>query len=154
MSFKDSLFRDTRTHLLDLKTKKPGIGNSYILSQTSQKIYQTTMGYIRKELLTLGLYTDEIGDVLTLLQTSCNDFASHQIIRAKNLHLFPSRCIPPIRIQKNFNTDYFTTETLHQYHLAEVRIRKISNYLFQKGIPQTKKNELPPEAIDLFTILL
>lgn len=91
-------------------------------------------------------------DILTALinlKESSLDFEKHQVIWASTLHLFPDKWLPPLRIPKNFSYAQFNSEALHQIKISEYRMKKISDYLILKKIPQINHGTFPQQAIDL-----
>jgi hypothetical protein len=148
--FANSNFRDKRTHFLDQKTSAhPGLGRSLMLSEITVDRYQSTLNRFPRELRKLDLYTDEIKIALNELKDSYFDFKQHQLVWAKNLHLFPSNYIPPLKLPQNFSYSEFTPEALREIKISEMRMKRISDYLYFKKVPQTKHGTFPKEALDL-----
>lgn len=148
--FKNGSFIDKRTHAFDQKTNNPGLGNNKLLSEITPERYKSTIDRYQKFLSLNMSLTEEIQEVLQQLKTTINDFTEHQIIWAKNLHLFPDNHIPPLKLPQNFSYTQFTPEALIKIKQAEVRMKHISDYLYVKKIPQVNHGTFPKEALDLF----
>lgn len=149
--FKNGKFIDQRTHALDQKTNNPGLGNNKILSEITTERYRSTIDRFEKQLkCSKGLLNNDILTALLQLKETCHDFEKHQLSWAKNLHLFPDNFIPPSKLPQNFSYTQFHSEALHQIKLSEIRMQKISDYLYAKKVPQINHGVFPQQALDLF----
>lgn len=148
--FKNSKFIDKRTHALDQKTNNPGIGNNKMLSEITPQRYNSTLDRLEKELKINNYLNNEILNVFIQLKETANNFEIHQNIWANNLHFFPNKFIPPLKLPQNFSYAQLTEHAKHQIKIAESRMTKISELLYNKKIPQINHGKFPKEALDLF----
>lgn len=152
-NFKNSSFQDKRVHGLDQKSGTTQLGSSLIYSNMGKTIYQKKLKTFQAQ---LGYHTPEdtidatqIARALSLLGHSCDLLIQHQIIWAKHVHLFPKGFIPPMRVPHNFSLEDAHPKFLDAITKAELKMTKISNYLYFKPI-NPHNNGLPEEALDLF----
>lgn len=94
--------------------------------------------------------TKEIQDVLEQLKSTIDDFTKHQMLWAKNLHLFPDDHIPPLKLPQNFSYAQLTPEALNKIRESEIRMKLVSDYLYAKKVPQINHGTFPKEALNLF----
>lgn len=147
-NFKDSQFKDKRIHALDQKTNNPGLGKNKILSEISEVRYESTITRVQKEFLINFPPNNEIQKVLKDLKNTCNDLTAHQLVWAQNLHLFPDNFIPPLKIPQNFSYSQLTPEALREIKIAELRMKKVSDFLYAKKVPQINHGTFSKEALD------
>ena len=146
---KSEHFEDKRVHGMDLKVvKNPGIAKSTILSDISVIKYQLILDNLSTTMQSSS--TNSVKQALNALKKTSYDLKEHQIVWANNLHLFPSTFIPPLRVPNNFSAQDLHPEFLQKLALANVRMQKVSDYLFFKNIPPTIQDSLPESALDLF----
>lgn len=149
-NFRDSIFSEKRILALDQKTtNNPGIGNNKLLSQISEQRYFTTLDYLANELRRKGLITATISEALLKLKQTCNDITQHQISWAEYIHCFPENYIPPLKLTRNFSYDQLTQDFLRKVSFAEIRLKRISDLLFAKKIPQVNHGIFPKEALEI-----
>lgn len=149
-NFKYSTFKEKRIHSSDQKTNNPGLGNNKILSEISQPRYNSTIDRFEKHLQLIHVLTDDIREALFKLKTTYNNFTEHQLVWAENLHLFPDNFIPPLKIPQNFSYAQLSSEALREIRKSEYHLKKISDYLYTKKVPQINHGNFPKEALDLF----
>ena len=147
--FRPGTFNDKRIHALDQKTNDPGLGKSKILSDITNQRFETTLLRFTNVARDLGILNTSMQHALKELRSCSFDPSKYQLAWAKNLHLFPSNCIPPLRIPKNFNTSQFTKEALLEIKKSEIRMKRVSDYLYFKKVPQTTHGNFPQEALDI-----
>lgn len=147
-NFKNSQFKDKRIHALDQKTNNPGLGKSKILSEISEVRYKSTIDRFQKEILVLIPSDKGIQKVIKDLKNTCNDLTAHQLVWAQNLHLFPDNFIPPLKIPQNFSYSQLTPEALREIKIAELRMKKVSDFLYAKKVPQINHGTFSKEALD------
>lgn len=148
--FKNSIFIDKRTHALDQKTNNPGLGKNKILSEISIERYISTINRYEKEYNAKHGFNTDVFDVLQEMKKHSENFINLQLIWAKNLHLFPNDFVPPLRIPQNFSYAQLTPEAILQIKKAEYRMKRVSDMLYQKKVPQVNHGTFPKEALDLF----
>ena len=148
--FKDSQFIEKRSHAFDQKTNNPGLGNNKVFSEITTQRYNSTIDRFEKHLRSIQPITEQVLQTLTDLKKTSEDPQQHQIIWAKNIHLFPDNFVPPMRIPQNFSYNQFTEEALKKIKAAEIQLKKVSDYLYTKKIPQVNNGIFSKEALDLF----
>lgn len=139
---KNSQVIDSRLHGLDQKAvsafqiKDP---SSVIFSQISHIEYGDIITRFEKLLIQKNnLSLQDIvktQEVFQQLVETCNDIATHQIIWAKNLHLFPDNSIPPLRVPNNFSMEDFKPEIRESLRQSNFYMQKVSDHLHAKRVP-------------------
>lgn len=71
------------------------------------------------------------------IKQSANDYERLQEIWAKNLHFFSEDFIPPLRVPDNFSLSNLKPEALNAVGKANIKLRKISDFLFARKVPET-----------------
>lgn len=149
-NFAESSFRDKRCHAMDQKTNNPGLGNNKLLSEITSQRYESTLMRFQRHFLLHYNVSREVEQALNELNETKNNFINHQLIWAKNLHLFPDTFIPPLKLPQNFSYAQLTLEALQSIKISEIRLQKISTSLYQLKIPEINHGKFPNEALDLF----
>jgi hypothetical protein len=98
------------------------------LAEISVERYRSTLNRHRH---LVEMNSLEINLVLDNLVLTCQDFNSHQLIWAQNLHLFPINSLPPLRLPENFNTKLFSQEALIELHKLVI-LKIISDELIEE----------------------
>lgn len=152
LGFNGSYFEDQRNHGLDLKAvRQPGIGRSNLLSELSHDNFKGVIKNFRinaqRESVALS---SEALSFLDDFPNNSSNVIDHQLLWAKYLNLFPDNYIPPMRVPSNFATNDLKPEFMDQIKQSELRIKRVSDYLYFKRISQPANNALPNEALDLF----
>lgn len=149
-------FIDKRVHGLDQKSGRSNLGSSLIYSHMDPRVYQNKLKVLQSQLFHRNQNlknADEIATAISSLGHSCSNLDLHQLVWAKTVHLFPGGFIPPMRIPTNFSLREAHSDFLHALQLAELKVAKISDYLYFKQIrapinPYTKG--VPDDVLDLF----
>lgn len=135
---------------MDQKTNNPGLGINKLLSEITLERYKSTVDRFERTLKSEKLLNEEISTTLLNLKETYNDFEKHQLIWAESLHLFPDNFIPPLKLPQNFSYAQFNPEAMRQIKISEYRMKRISDHLYFKKIPQVNHGKFPQEALDLF----
>jgi len=143
---------DKRIHGMDNKAyENPREFESKIFSALSPQNY--IAGIVSLEELiqnnSINLSFKQISNIkiaLKELKDTCQDIKAHQIAWAKNLHYFPDKYIPPLRVPENFSTQDLNLHSKLELAKSMEKMEKISCYLFKKQIPENDYKK----ALELF----
>jgi|ERR1700753_886991 len=150
--FSKSEFTDKGVHGMDTKAyQNPIEFESRIFTQISKDTYKKSLdsfqNLIRANQANLSIVEiQNIRTALYELAKTCDDVVAHQLTWAQSLHHFPDNFIPPIRLPENFSKRDLKPEFQALLEKSEIKVRKISNILYMKKVPE---NDIK-KAIELF----
>lgn len=146
------IFSDKRIHALDEKSGKKHLVN-LIYTEMSKKTYIQKLERLRSQMLYSHPteYNDAImTPILKKLGDTCENLEQHKIVWATNLHHF-GKFVPPLRIPQTFSLENATPQFRKEFNAAKIKMNKLSDYLYTKGVPQiTFTDPMPIKALDAF----
>lgn len=153
LDFKNSTFEDKRTHGVDSKAyENPKEFESKIFSQLSKAKYERGIRAM-ENLITINIIDmtleryEAIRNALNLLVETCDNLVEHQLVWAANLHHFPDKYIPPIKIPTNFSFADLCPEISLQIKKSEIKMKLISDRLYFLKAPE---NDLKRSITEYF----
>jgi len=159
VDMRESIFEDKRIHGVDVKAyvKLPNEIDSRAFSQVSKEDYKNGLRHFENLIINnipelASDHVEKIKEHLISLKESCDrkDLTLHYFSWAKGLHLYPEGFIPPIRIPDNFDISKLKPQVATDMQKAYLKMKAISNYLFEKKVPNTTDKNDIIKALDHF----